>query len=103
MENSLLFIIGFFIALMVTGSLVYGRIKFGRFLDEQNPMKELTENRLKIEKSQKLPSFHPPFKNPIQLSLAQALFRKAESQEDWFSFPKQEGSDPQLPFRKSDR
>lgn len=103
MENSLLFIIGFFIAFMVTGSLVYGRIKFGQFLDEQNPMKELTENRLKLEESEKTPSFHSHFKNPIQLSLAQALMRKAESQEDWFLFPKQEDSDPQSPFRKSNR
>ncbi len=103
MENSLLFTIGFLIVSMVTGSLVYGRIKFGQFLDEQNPMKELAENRMKLEKSEKIPSFPSHFKNPIQLSLAQALLQKAESQEDWFLFSKQEGNDLHHPFRKSSR
>ncbi len=103
MENSLLFTIGFLIVSMVTGSLVYGRIKFGRFLDHQNPMKELTEDRLKLEKSEKTSTFHLHFKNPIQLSLAQALMRKAELQQDWFLFPKEKDSDPHSPFRKNDR
>ncbi len=50
MEYSLLFIIGFFITLIIIGVLLYGRIKFGQFLHKQNPMRELTESRLKMEK-----------------------------------------------------